>query len=598
MSRGGQSYARFVGHDTFPTYDTYIKTAWRKPAASVATGIEYLPADIAKQLERDYVSRYPQDRIDWPARFKAEKWVTKEVTEFEREKIHIAFDEHEIRARADRWSYKCSQMQSFAEMAELAGRVGVRAPTLDEKRTERGAVARMRCPRWWRRAIRKDFTRRAESHLRGSGFVHKRRQVYASDRCVTNHGERKRRDRDMLQSMVAVSDAGEQLELWDVVQASQANPTLRRNELMTRLSGFEEIAQQEGHVAEFVTLTCPSAFHRTLENGQKNPLWEGQTPREGQAWLSKMWARARAKLQRISVLIYGIRVAEPHHDATPHWHMVLFLQRSGVDSLRVVLRETWLAEYGKESGAREHRCSFKEIDPEKGSACGYLAKYIAKNIDGFGVGDDYETTDQDAAESCARVAAWASAHRIRQFQQIGGPAVTVWRELRRLRDCVDDKPTIEAAREAADAGEWARFVKACGGIAAGRGEIRIWREHSGELNQYDELRAADIVGVRCGADSVRTRCKVWRIERKGKCYGTEQMSSCVRDATHDGQRLSVTMRDIGNRQEWTGSAASNADNEVERYSTPVLSSLGPVSITVRGGVEDDRQRISAREGPS
>lgn len=653
-----------------------MRTAWRRHPATIAPGIESLPRDIAGQLERDFCARHPTDK-DWPGRFKAEKWLSAEVSEFEREKIHIAFDEQEIRARADRWSYACSLMQEFTAMAALGQRVGVRAPPIDAHRTERGAIERMRCRRWWRRAIRKSFTRRAESHLRASGFVQKRRQVYASDRCVVNHAERKRRDRDMLQSMVAVSDAGDQLELWDVVQASQANPTLRRNELMTRLAGFEEVAQQEGHVAEFITLTCPSAFHRTLSNGAKNPLWENFTPRDGQQWLSKMWARARSKLQRMSVLMYGIRVAEPHHDGTPHWHMVLFVPKGGADSLRVVLAGVWLAEYGNESGAREHRTSFKRIDPDKGSACGYLAKYIAKNIDGYEVGSDHETQDQDASDSCARVAAWASAHRIRQFQQIGGPAVSVWRELRRLRDSVVDSPAIEKAREAADAGEWAQFVNACGGIREGRGRVRLWREHTGELNQYGELRAADVMGVQlcmgtadraisskcsrrvtekedsewtpaststtsstapsAGSTStasppirVRTREKIWRIERKGKCISTcgdtwearrnadAGSTSSQMDASHQRRgaasrerRQSVVSVD---RSEWKGGARySNGQLSRDRpvgsavEGSASSSCLGPVSITVRGDSSrptnqrpriDSKNGAGAREGPS
>ena len=41
-----------------------------------------------------------------------------------------------------------------------------------------------------------------------------------------------------------------------------------------------------------------------------------------------------------------------------------------------------LEEDGDEKGASENRCDFKLIDPKKGSATGYLAKYVCKNIDG------------------------------------------------------------------------------------------------------------------------------------------------------------------------------------------------------------------------
>lgn len=49
------------------------------------------------------------------------------------------------------------------------------------------------------------------------------------------------------------------------------------------------------------------------------------------------------------------------------------------------------------------------IDPEKGSATGYVAKYISKNIDGYAL--DSETDDesgQDLKETASAVSAWAA----------------------------------------------------------------------------------------------------------------------------------------------------------------------------------------------
>jgi hypothetical protein len=532
----------------------------------VAPSLDQLPGDISRSLKREFWRRHGQ-MPEWEKKFHAQEWLSSQVEQFKNERLDVAFDDEELRARAERYSMLCGKMQRLEVMQDFARSQGIEPPIVHKAITRTSAAKRLQDERWWRRQLRKHWTRKAEVHLRAVGMVQKRKQVYASDHMVRCRKGRKARDAALLKELVAVSDAGDQLELYEIAEKSQANPALRRAELMTRLSGFEEVAKLAGHVALFFTLTCPSAFHRTHADGHTNERWQGFSPRDGQAFLSRMWARVRAKLARLSVVFYGFRIAEPHHDATPHWHAVLWVPQHQLDALCSVVSGIWLSEYADEPGAQEHRCKVEKIRPEAGTATGYLAKYVAKNIDGFNVGSDYETENKDASESCARVAAWASAHGIRQFQQIGGPPVTVWRELRRLRTEVGNSATIEAARKAADAGEWANFVAAVGssvatahaggnessdaGAGATRCRVQLARELTGEFNRYDEVKGEQVTGVQCAGVFVRTREKVWRIERK-------------RPATQPRAEENTT-----------GGRAAKA--------LPSLpSSLGPVSITVRG----------------
>lgn len=141
-----------------------------------------------------------------------------------------------------------------------------------------------------------------------------------------------------------------------------------------------------------------------------------------------------SKLNRRGPRPYGFRVAEQHHYATPHWHVLLFMPPNDRKEIVSILREHFIAEdraeLGHNTGAR---FKAKRFDPKKGSATAYVAKYISKNIDVYALKGERDTETGNPLKETAKFAmAWVSQHNIRQFQPFGLPPVTVWRELRRL----------------------------------------------------------------------------------------------------------------------------------------------------------------------
>ncbi|EBD6955687.1 replication endonuclease [Salmonella enterica] len=384
------------------------------------------------------------------------------------------------------------------------------------------AVLRLESPQWWLNRLRRIHARWREHLMIAAGYVQKKSSPYSSAPCLTEWLAQKKANREYLKAMeLEDQDTGERISLIDKVAGSVANPANRRRELMTRMRGFEDLAKLEGLAGDFYTLTAPSRYHAMQHNGRRNNKYCGASPRETQQYLCKVWARTRAAWKRKGIRVFGFRVVEPHHDATPHWHLLLFMRPEKVEQARDIFRKYALREDGNEPGAWEHRLEFKPIEDALGSATGYIAKYISKNIDGFALdGEKDDETGEDLKEMSLRVSAWASRWSIRQFQQIGGAPVTVYRELRRLgnRELVLH-PELETARQAADAGEWDNYVLAQGGPLVERDNLRIRLnyETTENGNAYgDDVQR--ITGIYCpitGNDSlIFTRTTQYKIVPK------------------------------------------------------------------------------------
>lgn len=339
---------------------------------------------------------------------------------------------------------------------------------------------------WWRRRLRRMQSQRIEKISRELHQVVITRNAYCSKIGQREWLRRQSINMDMLEHTLMENDDGEQYTLADLSETSTANPAVRRTELMIRIAGLEEYAKTLGYQGWMFTITCPSRYHAaTKKTGAKNGKFKGASPKEAQEYLCKVWSRFRSYAKRITkykheeLEFFGFRVAEPHHDGTPHWHILVFVNPDHVEDMKKSLRHFASDEDAHElttdnkRNARFHYTKIKTgINPKTGkeySAAGYIAKYIAKNIDGEYV--DVDKYGQDAKLAAKAITAWASRNGIRQFQQVGGPSVTVWRELRRLARLPeemwkeDDKPLrdfvmlIEAEAQESASHAWAMYCE-------------------------------------------------------------------------------------------------------------------------------------------
>jgi hypothetical protein len=384
----------------------------------------------------------------------------------------------------------------------------------------------MCCPNWWKRKVTTLQRKAIESVARDIGLVHNKKSTYSSAHTQLDRVNQKTQTEKYLQNTHLSNDNQEVYCLKDLYDKSVSNPYIRRAELMTRVNGFEIVADQLGDCGEFYTITTPSRMHARLKRtGAENPKYDGTSPIEANEYLQTIWSRIRSKLHRDGLYVYGFRVAEPNHDGTPHWHMLLFMKPEIRKKVRRIIKSYALQSDPHERGARKHRFKAEAIDKEKGSAAAYIAKYIVKNIDGSHI--DQDLYGNDSKSAAAAIDAWASCWGIRQFQQIGGPSVGVWRELRRLASQSDEESLRgsllgEAASNAA-AADWAAYVMVMGGPILMRKDRPIKPfyeepetvdEETGEvledgLTVYGDPASARIKGLVFQGSPVITRFRKW-----------------------------------------------------------------------------------------
>ncbi|MCF6442336.1 replication endonuclease [Pseudoalteromonas luteoviolacea] len=452
------------------------------------------------------------------------------------------------------------------------------------------ALLKAQCQRfWWRklkliRARYLEYLEIATGEVGKDIFSHANKKgdqkwgrrgvsAYCSKQAVKEHKISREKGRRFLESLELVNECSDVIKLMTAVEKGMGNPENMRNELMLRLRETEELAMEMGYQGGFFNITAPSRFHANSAS------WDGSTPKEASQYLCKVFAQARAKLDRLDIPYFGVRVAEPHVDGCPHWHMLYWVPERYYYKFSHVLRRYFCkddrkvfferfksrkklkAQYTKARrvwGLNKKRKRFTQepkkdyfpssprflaikMDPPtidengrlKGGATAYIAKYISKNIDGFSLANEYDAESGELLqESINPVKAWASTWAIRQFQFQKSPPITIWRELRRIRDEIEGNDEMEAVRAAASGSDFKTYVKLMGGMGIGRdARFKVTYEYTEYGNNYGELTkrlkgVLDTHGLYC----LVTRVHTWEKQPMGTAAANSTVDEAWQDA--------------------------------------------------------------------
>ncbi|EKD5700963.1 replication endonuclease, partial [Escherichia coli] len=237
-------------------------------------------------------------------------------------------------------------LKAYQMLARMALHLHTMPPHYEALRTDKdrknapntellpGAILRLTCAEWWKHKLWLLRCEWREEQLRAACLVSRKTSPYLSQDALSEFRAQREKTRDFLKSFMLENEDGFTIDLETVYYAGVSNPVHRKAEMMATMKGLELLAEARGDRAVFLTVTCPSKYHATTENGHPNPKWNGATMRDSSDYLvNTFFAAVRKKLNRDGLRWYGIRTVEPHHDGTVHWHMMVFAHPDEIETI-------------------------------------------------------------------------------------------------------------------------------------------------------------------------------------------------------------------------------------------------------------------------
>lgn len=229
-------------------------------------------------------------------------------------------------------------------------------------------LVNLKCEKFWFSKIKRLASQTMEEMRRRLDLVNQSKSPYCNNERLRQHQWETEQAQEYMQNKWFCSADGEFISMLDAYNSNVSNPAIRRAELMVRIKGTEEYSNLLGHQGWFYTITTPSKYHSHYKSGEPNTNYQKLTVEDARDYLNKQWSKARPQFDREGLEVYGLRVVEPHHDGTPHWHLMLFMPPNQSKRVGEIIQQYAMQVDGNEKGANKSRFKAEEIKPEKGSA--------------------------------------------------------------------------------------------------------------------------------------------------------------------------------------------------------------------------------------
>lgn len=353
--------------------------------------------------------------------------------------------------------------------------------------------------RWFRRALTKHFRQVADYFALLTSAIGRNASPIVSESVLESRKVQILWQAAFAKShhLVTTSDGGE--KLFAKFSDPEGDAWRRASKNYVRLKGLDDFCEKSGLIGFFVTITLPAKFHPNPANG--NCSWDGSTPVDAHKRLQEQWRKFQRRFGETGQKVYGVRVEEPHDDACPHWHALIYVEPAREDVFHAQIQ----AAFGTGFSTKVVR-----IDRTLSTGASYLTKYLNPR---YAEGEGVSAMDNPKAAKAARYDAYRASWGSRSIQFFDLPgSSSIWDELRRIKAASSQFALLSAegqtlhsyaTAEPPDYGEFLLLLQRMNADKAQRVHV---------LYAKSEAGSRLLVGLFVDGQRIETHQQAWTVE--------------------------------------------------------------------------------------